>query len=432
MRALRYALAASLIAGVGGCGGDDDKEDITIALVAPQMGALAFVGDSFERVAQAAVAEINDRGGIDGHMLILEVEDTKTDDMVAPMAMQAVIDRGAVGVVGPATSDSVRNCIDVGMANEVPYISPSSTAPSLALEPDGGYMFRNVPSDDIQGIAMAYYLREVAAAPVTNVTLVFEETTYGMGLAEAFEDAFVCNGGTVDGQITFPQNLTQSDTDDVIADLVAAAPSMAVVVALEQDGAKVVDAWSTDGRLPDMEWFMTDGLRSAGFLEGLPPEMEGMLGTAPTFPILGDAYSVFEEAYNTRYPDENLSEEVFAPNVWDGVYLLATALMAQKSDGEFDDVFGGSLLRDKLTEISMGPGPVIHAGQWRDLTSSIKAGNPVDYDGASGPNDFDDNGEARGPYEVWQLVDDGAGGLTFERVLFLEARDIDALLDVCN
>jgi ABC-type branched-subunit amino acid transport system substrate-binding protein len=431
---MTFALIASLVGATGACGGEDDKEDITIALVSPTTGALEAVGLSFQRVAEAAVGEINDRGGVDGHMLVLETYDSETNKDRAREVLQSAIDLdGVVGAVGPATSDAVGECAMVAKTEMVPIVSPSSTAPSLAMADDDGYMFRNVPNDDIQGIAMAYYLTEVADPAVTSATLVYEDTSYGRGLADAFEAAFECNGGTVDGRITFVQNIGMTGADDVVADLVTAAPSMAVMVALEQDGALIVDRWDADGNLPDMEWFMTDGLRSAGFLDGLPASMENMLGTAPTFPTLGDAYSVLEEAYDELYPDEDLSEEVFAPNVWDGVYLLAAALMAQKSDSEFDGVFGGALLRDKLTEISKGPGPVIHAGQWRDLTSAIKAGNPVDYDGASGPNDFDENGEAVGPYEVWQLVDDGDGALTFQRVLFLEARDIEMLLGgACN
>ena len=55
---------------------------------------------------------------------------------------------------------------------------------------DGGFLFRNVPDDNIQGIAMAHYLRQVRQPAVDSVAVVFEDTPYGNGLKGAFIGAF--------------------------------------------------------------------------------------------------------------------------------------------------------------------------------------------------------------------------------------------------
>jgi branched-chain amino acid transport system substrate-binding protein len=330
-----------------------------------------------------------------------------------------------VGVVGPATSGEVSMSWAVARDHKTPIISPSATAPNLAQVPADGFKFRNVPSDDVQGVAMAYYLRQRADPPITSAILVYEDTPYGVGLADAFRAAFAAAGGTVTADVTFDQNLADdAAADAVVAEIVATSPSMVVLVSLELDGKRIIHRWHASGDLPGLEWFLTDGSRSAGFLDGLPAVMAGTRGTAPTFPLLGPAYGQLATAYNLRY-DDDISEQIYAPNVWDGVHLLAAALAYQSVHG--DGTFGGEGLRDALLQISRGPGAIVHAGQWRDMMATIRAGGNIDYDGAAGPNDFDEWGEAIGPYEVWKIVEDGSGGLTFEQELFLEAHEIEAL-----
>ncbi len=414
------------VAAAVGCSDDEaDKEPIKIGLVSPQTGALQFVGESFADVFTAAIAEINSKGGVNGHLLEAVIKDTATDPAVAAAAVQEMIDEGVVAAVGPATSGSVDASYPVARDNMFPIISPSSTAPGLAEVSDGGFMFRNVPNDNIQGVAMAYYLTAVRTPTVSTVAIVQENSPYGDGLAKAFTDAFMGEGGMVVGTVKYTQN--DADTGQILTDLAALSPAPEVImmVALEQDALAIVNAWDADGStLPSSEWFLTDGARSSGFLAGLPASLVGSEGTAPTFPILGDAYGEVEDAFMDAQ-GRDIAQEVFGPNVWDATYLIAAGLLVQDAAGE---EFGGTGLRDAITDVSHGPGVVLHAGQWRDITTTVNSGNDIDYDGAAGPNDFDVNGEAVGPYEVWRVIDNG-GTLEFEQVLFLEAGDVEDLIN---
>lgn len=427
-RCVSWLVLAALA--VSACGGEDeDKEPIAIGLVAPKSGALDFIGDSFEGVAIAAVEEINARGGVNGHPLELIVKDSATDPEVAAMVVSELYDEGAVALVGPAISGSVEAAYPFARDNMMPMISPSSTAPSLSNIDDGGFMFRNVPNDNIQGIAIAYYLTQVSDPPVTSAAIIAEDSPYGDGLATAFQTAFERAGGTIIETVTFTQNEPSTDTaaaDQVITALEGTGqPPMTVLVALEQDALAIAQAWDRSGALAGMEWFLTDGARSQGFLDGVPAAMAGMRGTSPTFPRLGDAYGELADAYGERY-DDDLGSEVFAPNVWDGFHLIAAGLVAQDAAGQ---EFGGAGLRDAITGVSRQPGIILHAGQWRDMLATLNGGNDIDYDGAAGPNDFDALGEAVGPYEVWRIVDDGGETFAFEQLLFLEAREIQQLAE---
>ncbi len=423
------AILATLLAA---CTGDPKPSGpVKVGLLAPKTGALREVGESFERVARVAVDSINQKGGVDGRQLELIVEDTETVAATAGAKLQGLIDMGVVAVVGPATSGETENAYPVARDNKVPIISPSATAPSLSRPPptgpdDDGYMFRNVPDDEIQGIAMAYYLKNLREPNVTSVGVLFENSPYGSGLKNAFKTIFEDLGGTVSVEVDFAQNIPDAATAEAeLQDLVNAnpQPDVVVLIALEQDALKLVEAWDNSGspRIPGLQWFMTDGARSSGFLADAPASLRGMCGTAPTFPIQGLAYAQLSDAYEAVHTDK-ITDQVFAPNVWDGFHLLSAAMVAQ-GHAYPDEELGGPHLRDALTSVSRG-GQIFHAGQWRDLIIALRGGYDIDYDGAAGPNDFDVVGSAVGPYEVWCIGDDGA---SFTQELFLNATDIQML-----
>jgi branched-chain amino acid transport system substrate-binding protein len=428
-RAMRRLATVAVLIAVAACGGDEgEKGPVRIGLLAPKTGALMQVGESFDRVAQVAVDSINSKGGVDGRPLELIVEDTETTADTAGAKLKGLIDMGVVAVVGPATSGEVTNAYPVARDNQVPIISPSSTAPSLSRTSvdDQGFMFRNVPDDEIQGLAMAYYIKQKREPTVTNVAVVFENSPYGSGLKNAFKTSFEDLGGTVALEVSFEQNLADVAAARPTIDMLVNAtpkPSFVVLVALEQDAVKLVQAWDNNGAplITGMQFFMTDGARSSGFLSAAPSSVRKMCGTAPTFPIRGLAYRNLQEAYEATFTDK-IGDQVFAPNVWDAFHLFAAA-MVQQHQAHPDEDLGGEHLRDAITMVSKD-GQTFHSGQWRDLIASARAGNDVDYDGAAGPNDFDVVGQAVGPYEVWCLGSDGA---SFTQELFLEAKDVQAL-----
>jgi branched-chain amino acid transport system substrate-binding protein len=422
---MRPIIAITLGLGlVTGCGGEPLRWDeaIPIALVAPlESEELGGVGLSFSRVFRVAVDQINAKGGIEGRPLTAVIVDSRGKAEFVVAAIDEAIDvHGAVALVGPATSGEVTAAVPRVAEREVPLISPSATSPALSLSSvaDGGFMFRNVPDDGIQGRAAALYLRDYE--PVPSVTVVYENGTYGSGLQGEFAQAFADKGGVVSASIGFDQGLDPTEARALMDEVARGNPGMTLLIALEGDGVKLTQAWAQSGLVPDMKWFLTDGARTQDFLAMAPAAMVGTCGTAASFPVNGLAYSALREAYEDVETD-SLDAQVYAPNVWDAVHMFAIA-MVQQTLTYPDEEIGGRHLRDALTAVSTG-GQVFRADQWRNMVGSIRRGGDVDYDGAAGPNDFDELGQAVGPYEVWCIRQDGASR-TFSQEQFLEANQI--------
>ncbi len=148
------------------------------------------------------------------------------------------------------------------------------------------------------------------------------------------------------------------------------------------------------------QFIFVDGSKSQEMFDDIGVEnFEGMSGTAPgaADPALGQA---FEDAYNASEfgPIPALP---FLRESYDAVYLIALAAAAANSTDSTD-------IRDNLRYIANPGGETINPGT-EGFTSALElldAGEDIDYEGAAGPQDFDENGDvARGAVEIWKIVD---------------------------
>ena len=60
-----------------------------------------------------------------------------------------------------------------------------------------------------------------------------------------------------------------------------------------------------------------------------------------------------------------------------------------------------------LREVANAPGEVIRPGEWAKAKQLIAEGKDINYEGASGNVDFDENGDVAGIYAVNVVGDDG-------------------------
>jgi branched-chain amino acid transport system substrate-binding protein len=60
-----------------------------------------------------------------------------------------------------------------------------------------------------------------------------------------------------------------------------------------------------------------------------------------------------------------------------------------------------------LRSVSKAPGTVIRPGEWAKAKAALAAGGDVNYEGASGNVDLDENGDVGGIYSVNTIGGDG-------------------------
>ena len=186
MKALCLAVAGTVAMGAG-----PSLADIAIATVGPMTGQYATFGEQMKRGAEAAVRDINARGGVLGQKLTLETGDGACDPKRAVAVANDMVSRGVRLVAGHYCSGSSIPASNVYADKGVIQISPASTSPRLT-ERGLATTFRTCGRDDHQGIVAGKFLAEKFGS--SKIAILHDETTYGKGLADETRKALRANG----------------------------------------------------------------------------------------------------------------------------------------------------------------------------------------------------------------------------------------------
>lgn len=174
--------------GGGGGGGSSD----TIGFIGAQTGENAQLGLNISNGAQLAVAQHNAKSG--AKQVKLKIYDTKGDATQATSQAQLAIKDKLVGVVGPAFSSESKNSVPILEQAQLPNISASATAVSLAAK---GWKtwHRVLANDDVQGPGVADFMS--TTLKVKKAAVIDDQTEYGKGLGDAVRKQLAKDGVTV-------------------------------------------------------------------------------------------------------------------------------------------------------------------------------------------------------------------------------------------
>ncbi|HYV52932.1 MAG TPA: penicillin-binding protein activator, partial [Candidatus Eisenbacteria bacterium] len=173
---------------------NDGKQSVTIGALLPLTGAWSSVGESEDAAEKIAIKDVNqyfskNKSNI---RIGLIVEDTRTDPATSLEKLHDLAAKGIRIVIGPATSAELKNLQYYADEKGILLISPSSTAPSLALA--GNNVFRFVPDDTHQAQAIS---KEMWQDGVRVVVPMWRTDIYGNELVGAVKEEFGKLGGTV-------------------------------------------------------------------------------------------------------------------------------------------------------------------------------------------------------------------------------------------
>ncbi|MDO5681920.1 MAG: ABC transporter substrate-binding protein, partial [Propionibacteriaceae bacterium] len=194
------ALLAGCSTNTGGSASPAASGDtIKVGLNYELTGNVATYGQASVRGIELAAEEINAAGGVYGKKIELVKYDTKSDTAEATtLAAKLMTQDKVVTVIGPATSGGMKAQIQLAEKNQVPIVSGSATADDLTVSNGklNDYVFRTCFVDSYQGTVMAKYANEKLNA---KTAVVFKDTSsdYAKGLADAFDQQFKADGGTI-------------------------------------------------------------------------------------------------------------------------------------------------------------------------------------------------------------------------------------------
>lgn len=175
---------------------------ITIGVAAALSGPAESLGWQQVNAVQLAISETNAAGGLEIggtlYTVAMVARDDQCDPAQSPAVAQALIDAGAVAVVGHTCSGASNVAQPIYAAAGVAMVSASSTWPELTEQ---GYTttLRVIARDDAGPIRMANYLYQELG--ITR-TAVVERDGAPSFAAEVFSTAYSALGGTIAGPYT--------------------------------------------------------------------------------------------------------------------------------------------------------------------------------------------------------------------------------------
>ena len=223
----------------GSCTYDQADVNIKIGFLNDATGPISVYADAFTYAANAAGEMLS---MTDGYTFEIVEADSACDGTAAGTAAQTLVDSGVVAVAGAACSGASIGANAVLSAAGIPMISYASTSPALSDATAHPDFFRIVPSDAIQGDAMADM---VAASGVTSPALVHMTNAYGAGLADSFESYWTAMGNTVCTKLGYEE--TNTDFAAAVQAVIDAGCDSAVLASYSADGAMIIETMAGMG-----------------------------------------------------------------------------------------------------------------------------------------------------------------------------------------
>ncbi|MBI4730275.1 MAG: ABC transporter substrate-binding protein [Acidobacteria bacterium] len=326
------ALFLALAAALSGCSAP--KGDLVIGVVGPLSGPLAFVGEAQRRGAEIAAAEINDRGGVGGRLLRIEVRDDSRPERTVGILRDLTTRERAVAVLGPETATPVLGSSGpvarAGIPVFLAYPSIGEVNPPAAPN-----VFRMLPADSDQAGVLADWI--VRVRRIRTVAIASAAETAARAAADLVARAVAAAGGRVVARRDFSPG--DVDQTSVVRRLKASGAGALVVWGTPSDAARIATAvrvlrWRTQIAGP-LALFVAD-YRSLG---GAATE-----DTMIVLPFRRDWFSARTAAwllgYHTRFGIVTLPRQrtlipdlpVIAMAAYDAVVLAAEAVRRAGTD----------------------------------------------------------------------------------------------------
>ncbi|ASC72137.1 Amino acid/amide ABC transporter substrate-binding protein, HAAT family [Halomicronema hongdechloris C2206] len=368
------------------------RETVDLGALLPMTGDLQAFGETSLNGINMAVDDINADGGVLGKTLAVNVGDTQTAAQPSIDAAQKLISlEGVVAIIGALSSgNTIPVAESITSKNTIPQISSASTSPVITGLNDNDFLFRTVPSDAFQGVALAQIARE---QELEQLAVIYINNDYGQGLAESFKAAFEAQGGTITGMVPYEQ--AQASYRGELQQLAQGDATALTLIGYPENGITILKQALEEGFFDS--FVFTDGMKAPEVIDAIGAEtLEGAFGTAPQALTDSDAYQTFVSAYEAAYGE--LPPKPYIDTAYDATMLLALAI--QKA-GNTD----GAAIRDALREVANAPGTKVGPGDWAVAVDALADGEDIDYEGASGALEFDDNGDVGGTFAHWVIQD---------------------------
>lgn len=387
-------LAALILGACGSTGANSSSSTsstpIVIAAAAGLTGQYAADGIPVPQGALAAAAEINAAGGVLGRKLQIDPVDTVSDAADAVPALRKEFSCCNPAAIVGMQGGEIQAAQPIFDAAHIPDCWMGGS-PTFDTNTDP-WLWRGGPSDSQLGVAMAVYARQKGYnTAVTFITNSADSQTLVPSITQPFQrlgGTILANIGITPGQTSYlseAQRVVNLHPDVIFAQL---TPGDAGVVFTDFQELKETS----------IPWIGTDQTAAPSEIQAIGPslaksEVTSIQGST-ALTSAGQEFTQWSEKANGHAPLAR------SANSYDCVIVFALAMTYAHSSDPNKWV-------PDITDVSNPPG--ITVSDYGQAVADIHAGKKINYEGASGPMDFNKYHNLSGAWDVVQSNGDSAG-----------------------
>lgn len=352
-------------------GAGAQAQEIRIGTLCPLTGAGGVYGPNMEKIITIVADKINSGGGINGYPIRLFHEDGQTNPDAAVRACRKLIDVNKVIAVLSTWSSAVTLAIaPICIENKVFNISVSGAVEITELK-HGGYVCRTQPTGIVQGEACAQFTKEKGVKKVAYMALQHPAAKPFLG---AYQRKITSWGGTLLDSLIYEANKASYRSE--ITRTLSFKPEMIMILGFEPDCTILVRELYKVGYKGIL--LGTSYSFNQKLADDVGEAAEGIYNYGPAPDFGSPSYAVVEKLLGIKDPDPYVCQS------YDHINLVALALAAGKD-------YTGTGINMNLRKVSNPPGVVVH--NFEEGRAQLKKGQKINYDGVSGPCDFDEKGD---------------------------------------
>ncbi|MHB0975956.1 MAG: ABC transporter substrate-binding protein [Candidatus Aquicultorales bacterium] len=330
---LALAVAALILAGCGGAqeSSDAGKEPYKIGAIVSATGPSAPLGEPEKNALFLEVDRINAGGGINGHKVVLYLEDDQSDKAKAVVAADRLINQFKVSAIVGGSSTSTSMAVkDRATRAKVPFMSLAAGMAVTAT--DAKWTFRIAPSDSLAASRVVEYLSKTLKAK--KAVVLNDQNQFGeSGYAE-----LTAKGPAAGIELVSRETYKTEDTD-LTAQLTKLRGSKAdALVVWGTNPGPAIAAKNARQLGIEIPYVGSHGIANKKFVELAGDASEGVVfpsvkvNVPESIPAGSEAGKV-AEAFIKAYTDEyKKAPDHFAGHGYDGINIVFEAM--RKAGGD--------------------------------------------------------------------------------------------------
>lgn len=347
-------------------------QPITLGILTPLTGAGGADGPRMEKAMKAVFAEVNAAGGLLGRRVETVLEDDQTNPEAAVRAARKLIDVNKVPAILGTWASAVTTAVAPLCWESKTFICTTSGADSITLLPHQGYLIRTQPNNHLQAARHAEFIASTGAKRVFVMSI---QAPFSQPTQDRVKEVLPKFGSAMVGGLIYDKDKTsyRSEVDQALR----TKPDMIYLNGYSPDVSVVARdlyrAGYAGGRFTQ-SYVMTQKV-----IDSLPADVtEGMYIVQPSADVNSPAYDLARKRLGIEAPD---SYECAASD-WASLVSLAIARAKEPT---------GLAIRNNVRRISQGDGAKVYSAV--EGLKLLAQGREINYEGASGPCDFNEIGD---------------------------------------